>query len=291
MLANSFCHIKGVGDKAEKKLWDEGIHSWEMLFSASETSLSKAKRKRIEDELLHSKNALNTQDHAYFSRNLRSSEHWRLFREFKDSAVYLDIETTGLDIGYSTITTCVLYDGKHIKYYVNGQNLDQLVPDLQQYSVIITYNGRCFDIPFIEGIFNVKLSHSQIDLRFVLAQLGYKGGLKGCEKQFGLSRDDVEGIDGYFAVLLWREYIKGKKTALDTLLAYNCEDVLNLEHLMHCAYNLKIKNTLFEDSHTLAIPQKPESEFKADRHLVNQLLNRYAYYVIKNTLTQGNESK
>jgi len=45
MLINSFCHIKGVGDKAEKKLWDEGIHSWEMLLSASETSLSKAKRK------------------------------------------------------------------------------------------------------------------------------------------------------------------------------------------------------------------------------------------------------
>ena len=277
MLSSSFCHIKGIGGKAEQKLWDEGIHSWETFFSSAEVTLSTAKRKQIEDELVHSQKALAGKEHAYFFQKLQSSEHWRLFREFKDSAVYLDIETTGLDAQYSQITTCVLYDGRTIKYYVNGQNLEELVPALQKYSLIITYNGRCFDIPFIENSFNVKLSHSHIDLRYVLAALGYKGGLKGCEKQLGISRDDVEGIDGYFAVLLWKEYKKGKKSALDTLLAYNCEDVLNLEYLMHHAYNLKIKNTAFENTHTLVIPKKPKSEYQSDRNLVNQIIQRNAY--------------
>ncbi len=277
MLINSFSHIQGVGEKAEKRLWAEGIHTWDMFLFSLKIFVSEAKRKHINEELIYSKKAYEEKDHSYFSKKLRSTEHWRLFREFKDSVVYLDIETTGLDYGYSKMTTCVLYDGKNIKYYVNGQNLDKLIPDLLKYSTIITYNGRCFDIPFIENFFHVKLPHSQIDLRYVLAQLGYKGGLKGCEKQFGISREDTEGLDGYFAVLLWNEYKKGKLSALDTLLAYNCEDVLNLEFLMHQAYNLKIKDTVFEHSHFLVIPQKPKSEFHADRNLVNQLLQRYSH--------------
>jgi uncharacterized protein YprB with RNaseH-like and TPR domain len=143
--------------------------------------------------------------------------------------------------------------------------------------VIVTYNGKGFDIPFIEATFKVTLPHSQIDLRYVLAQLGYKGGLKGCEKQFGLSRDDLEGIDGYFAVLLWKEYKKGKQSALDTLLAYNCEDVLNLEYLMHHAYNLKLKTTGIDASQPLSIPKKPKAEFQSDPVLVKQLMQRYSY--------------
>ena len=277
MLTNSFCHIQGLGDKAEKKLWAEGIHNWDMFLSADTVNLSKAKKEKVREALVSSQKALDNQEHSYFSQQLKSSEQWRLFKEFKDSVVYLDIETTGLDVGYSQITTCVLYDGKTINYYVNGQNMDDLIPDLKPYSVIVTYNGKCFDIPFIEGTFNVKLPHSQIDLRYVLAQLGFKGGLKVCEKHFGLARNDLEGIDGYFAVLLWKEFKRGKQSALDTLLTYNCEDVLNLEYLMHHAYNLKLKTTCFEETHTLKIPKKPESDYQADGVLVKQLMHRFGY--------------
>ena len=51
---------------------------------------------------------------------------------------------------------------------------------------LITYNGKLFDIPFIENFFNVELNHAQIDLRYILKSLGYVGGLKSCEKQLGL---------------------------------------------------------------------------------------------------------
>jgi uncharacterized protein len=277
MLSSSFSHIKGVSTKTEEKLWNEGIHNWELFLSSDIPSLTKQKKKKIEDAILQSKKALESGLLDYFSTNLRSADHWRMFPDFRDSVVYLDIETTGLDVGYSDLTTCVLYDGHETKYYVNGQNLDDLIPDLQKYDLIVTYNGKCFDIPFLEGTFDVKLPQAHIDLRYVLAQLGYKGGLKGCEKQLGISRDDLDGIDGYFAVLLWEEYKKGKASALDTLLAYNCEDVLNLEILMHYAYNLKIKNTIFEATHTLTNPEKKQSIYKPDLTLVNQLMQTQTY--------------
>ena len=114
-----------------------------------------------------------------------ANQSWRLFPEFRDSTAYLDIETTGLDRQFNKITTIAIYDGHKIKAYVNGQNLDNFIEDIQQYKVIVTYNGKSFDIPFIETFFNISLNHAQIDLRYVLYSLGFRGGLKGVERQFG----------------------------------------------------------------------------------------------------------
>ena len=99
--------------------------------------------------------------------------------------------------------------------------------------VIITYNGKSFDVPFIERYFDIQLNQAHIDLRYILASLGYKGGLKSCEIQLGFNRGDLTDIDGFFAVLLWYDYLKNRnEKALETLLAYNIQDVLTLEMLM-----------------------------------------------------------
>ena len=59
---------------------------------------------------------------------------------------------------------------------------------------------------FIESYFNIQLNHAHIDLRYILQSLGFRGGLKGCERQLGIDRGDLRDIDGFFAVLLWHEY-------------------------------------------------------------------------------------
>jgi len=80
----------------------------------------------------------------------------------------------------------------------------------------------------------------------VLFSLGFRGGLKGCERQLGMGRGDLKDIDGYFAVLLWDEYQRtGDQKVLDTLLAYNIQDTINLENLMVTAYNMKLRQTPF----------------------------------------------
>ena len=68
----------------------------------------------------------------------------------------MDIETTGLDRYFNDITTIALYNGKSIQTYVQGQNLEDFIEDIQKYNVIVTYNGKCFDIPFIEYFFNIR---------------------------------------------------------------------------------------------------------------------------------------
>ena len=216
---------------------------------------------------------------AYFSNLLPSNQCWRLFPEFRNSTVYLDIETTGLDRYFNDITTIVLYDGQAIKTYVQGQNLDDFIEDIQKYKVIVTYNGKSFDIPFIEHYFNIQLDHAQIDLRYVLYSLGFSGGLKGCERQLGMDRGDLRDIDGFFAVLLWDEYQKtSDPKALETLLSYNIQDTINLENLMVTAYNLKLKDTPFYETHMIADSPPPVNPYSADLATVDRIKNSSQYW-------------
>jgi uncharacterized protein YprB with RNaseH-like and TPR domain len=184
-----------------------------------------------------------------------------------------------MDVFGNEITTIALYDGESIKYYVQGQNLDAFMDDIEQYNVIVTYNGKTFDVPFIEKYFGIRMGHAHIDLRYVLKSLGYSGGLKRCEKALGLDRGDLDGVDGFFAVLLWQEFRQtGNIKALETLLAYNIEDVVNLETLMVLAYNMKLKETPFSRTHVLPPPKIPDIPFKPDRPTIERIRQRWQFY-------------
>jgi hypothetical protein len=178
------------------------------------------------------------------------------------------------------VTTIAVYDGNSIVTYVQGHNLHEFKEDIQKYRVLVTYNGKCFDVPFLESHFGIKLKQVHIDLRYVLKSLGYMGGLKGCERKAGIDRGDLEGVDGYFAVLLWNEYQRNKNDkALETLLAYNVQDVVNLETLMVLSYNLKLKETPFNESHQLAVPSSPRIPFQVDLGTIDRIRGAMGSYM------------
>ncbi|MES9905545.1 MAG: ribonuclease H-like domain-containing protein [Sedimenticola sp.] len=251
-------------------IWDAGIKSWDDFKVSKTNPLSPNKVRSILDKIESSKEAIINDNPSHFL-SLPPKERWRLFAEFKHLVAYVDIETTGLSREFDEITTGVIYDGCEIKTYVRGVNLEYFIDDIKKYPIIVTYNGQAFDIPFIEKHFGATLNNISIDLRYILSSLDISGGLKGCEKHFGLERDNLEGIDGHVAVLLWSEYIKGTKNALDTLLAYNIEDTVNLEHLMHQAYNLRINDIFNEEAYLLKIPEKQMPLFSSDLDLVKSL--------------------
>ncbi len=278
MLKNTFQHIPGIGNKSEADIWNSGIMCWDDFTKRVSVKMPAKKTAKICQYIAESQKHL-TYNYTpnYFSNLLPSKLHWRFFPEFMDSAVYLDIETDGLDSYNGKITTIALYDGQNIFHYTNGFNLNDFKNDIMKYKLIITYNGKSFDIPFIEQFFEIKITQTHIDLRYILASLGFKGGLKGCEKALGIDRKELDGVDGYLAVLLWEDYIKNKnEKALKTLLAYNIEDVLNLDYLMVTAYNMKVKETPFK---TLQLKTRPvpESPFKTDTTTVKRLMNSQKY--------------
>jgi len=279
MLSNTFCHIPRVSPKVEERLWAEGLLSWEAMQKASKLPVTRVTLETVQRHIQESLLNLEDDNPHYFADHLPANLQWRLFPEFRHSIAYLDIETTGLSAGANAVTTIALYDGLTIKYYIQGQNLGDFARDIEEYKLLVTYNGKCFDIPFLRQTFGLPLQQAHIDLRYVLFKLGFRGGLKGCEKQMGIERHELEGVDGFMAVCLWEDYQRRHNSrALDTLLAYNIADVLGLETLLVKAYNLLLKPTPFETTHTISLPTPPENPFKADVSTLRRLMSELPWH-------------
>ena len=282
MLRHTFIHLPGIGPKTERSLWRKGIHSWDFFNDETEwcgLPIGRSKCEALRARLKICDEKLRDLDPRYFADALPSAHLWRLFSNFRECVAYLDIETTGLGGTNDHITTAALYDGRRVSHYIYGDNLDLLARDLRNYKILVTYNGACFDLPFISNYFGIEIDHVHIDLRYLLAGLGYRGGLKLCEKNLGIDRREIDGVDGWFAVMLWREYGKNRDLkALETLLAYNIADTINLENLMVQAFNMKVDETPFQEL-KLPLPCPPSVSFKPDPALISELRERcFSFY-------------
>ena len=94
-----------------------------------------------------------------------------------------------------------------------------------------------------------------------------------------MDRGDLSDIDGFFAVLLWDEYqLTGDQKVLDTLLAYNIQDTINLENLMVTAYNMKLKDTPFYETQMIAEPTLPVNPYSVDLETVDKIKRSPQYW-------------
>src|SRR5262249_26831735 len=140
-----------------------------------------------------------------------------------------------------------IYDGWRLRQYVRGQNLEQFPEALEDAAMIVTFFGTGFDLPFLRRAFpQMPIPQMHVDLCFLLKRLGYRGGLKRIEQQFGIQRSaQTTGLSGWDAVRLWREYRYQKRQgSLDTLLAYNAEDVRNMADLLAEGYRKMARKLL-----------------------------------------------
>jgi uncharacterized protein YprB with RNaseH-like and TPR domain len=238
-LKNTFLHIPGIGYRTEKRIWESGIRTWnQCLRRTSRLPLGSGQKEVVLGEISRSLEQLDRGNQGFFREKLPNRELWRAFPEFRDSIAYLDIETTGLSPYNDDITVIGLYDGNDVHTFVQGINMKDFEEAIQRYKLIVTYNGAGFDLRFIEEAFSgINLNQIHIDLRFPLYRIGLKGGLKTIERNVGIRRtEETQDLDGFDAVRMWREYESGSQGSLDLLVAYNREDIVNLETLMRIAY-------------------------------------------------------
>lgn len=151
---------------------------------------------------------------------------------------YLDIETTGLSPSGSELTVIGIYrengsSDEVIQLVGDEISLAGLTDSLENTSMLYTYNGSRFDLPFIKAKLGIDLTEhcSHEDLMYACWRRKLKGGLKSVERQLGIERE-LTDIDGLMAVRLWHEYVNcGNEESLSRLLRYNEEDVVNLRVL------------------------------------------------------------
>ena len=149
---------------------------------------------------------------------------------------YLDIETTGLNPARGEITVigiCLEHGHHQTVIQLLGDDISYagLLKTIGNVHILYTYNGTRFDLPYIRTRLGIDLTEycHHIDLMYECWRRKLYGGLKRVEKQLNIKRK-LREIDGRMAVTLWYDYkFYGDQQAMDTLLEYNKEDVLNLK--------------------------------------------------------------
>ena len=248
MIRNSFIFLERIGDKLEQNIWNSGVNDWDDFLKKNQIKgLSRHRKLYYDRKILNARKALYNFDSGYFLDLLPQSETWRLYNFFKEDAIFLDIETTGLSKQNDDITVIGLYDGVNTKTMIRGINLDMegLRKELQKYKMIVTFNGASFDLPFIEKRYpNLLPKIPNFDVRSITDRLGLKGGLKNIEKTLGIKRSNiVEKLYGGDALTLWKMYrATGDDYYLNLLVEYNEYDILNLKTVAEqCVKKMKEK--------------------------------------------------
>jgi uncharacterized protein YprB with RNaseH-like and TPR domain len=146
---------------------------------------------------------------------------------------YLDIETTFS----GAISVIGIYRPDHGTIQLVGSGVRDLplYEALEGIQTLVTFNGSTFDLPVIRRHLyaDLKREFEHCDLLYICRRKGLRGGLKKVEELLGIGRATA-GITGWDAPRLWHRYeVYGDHGALQTLLEYNREDVVNLPVLEH----------------------------------------------------------
>ncbi len=236
MLTQTFCCFDGISASGERRLWSQACLEWRDLLVLEPAALSRGKLARVREQIAQAEVALSAGCLDYFLNRLSNPDKVRVLPHVLEAAGFLDIETSGLGAD-AEVTTVALVCGGRPRIYIRGRNLDNLLRDLADVRLLVTYNGSSFDLPRLRKAFRIDLAVPHLDLRYVLEALGYRGGLKRCEHQLGVRRDG-EALTGADAVVLWESYQAGDEEALETLVRYNLQDAVSLQVLAVKAYNL-----------------------------------------------------
>ncbi|SFS78756.1 ribonuclease H-like domain-containing protein [Halostagnicola kamekurae] len=242
-IENSFIPVRGVGEATERRLWANGVTHWDEFEGEV---VGETLADRIESFIDEGTTHLSRGDMSFFADAFPDSSHWRLYENVADEACFLDIETTGLSSETDDVTTVSVHRGGETKTFVNGDDLTagRLQTELEAASLLVTFNGKRFDVPFLETCYDVDVSVPHVDLMYPCKKLGFDGGLKQIERDLGIDRDKPD-LSGRDAVRLWHEYERGDEAALETLIEYNRDDTANLEPLMEIVSS-RLHETVFE---------------------------------------------
>lgn len=230
MLRRTFLHLPGVGEATERRWWARGWLDWQDALQGDCSPAQAA-------ALARSIEAFEQGQWRWFERMLGAAHKWRAWGELKHRAVFVDVETDG-GYGPESITIVGAFDGREVRAFVADENLQEAADYLENFSLLVTYNGARFDLPLLRSRFTHRLQNFiHLDLRYPLHRLGLRGGLKKIEALFGLERSaETKGLNGWDAVRLWREWREGSEDARRVLLSYNAEDVRHLQPLAEWVY-------------------------------------------------------
>jgi hypothetical protein len=237
VIRRTFQLLPSVGPWRERDLWARGVTSWDQ-FPAEGVVMSPKLDGAARLRIAEARTALEVRDLARLAQLVPAREHWRLYGDFADEAVFFDIEMDGRENGRPTVVS--LFDREGLHVFIQDRNLDALQQALERRRIWVTFNGAVYDVPILRRYFGTLAAPAvHIDLKTVCRRLRLTGGLKHIEDQLGLGRPPhLKGTNGLDAVRLWRAYRRrADLEALRFLVEYNLYDAFQLRSILDLACN------------------------------------------------------
>lgn len=155
---------------------------------------------------------------------------------------FLDIETTGINRDSLITIIGIMMNGEH-HTCIRGQNLDDFLFLWPKIKMLVTFNGKRFDLPMLMKEFGITCIPAHIDLLNETKAWGYTGGLKSIERRMDIARVEIPVTSGVDAISAWETYANGHDhLALQDLIAYNRQDTENLVKIVEVLRRLSWRN-------------------------------------------------
>lgn len=239
-IKRNLCLLKGIGPVTEKFLQERGSQYISDLLENPRWSNEAYKvLDCIESNMVDKLRERGASDYELLA----------LFKE--DDLIFIDIETTGLWATQPLFLVGILYkenDKLKIQQYL-ARNLEEerplmeaVYPLLKKYKVMVSYNGKKFDIPYLESRWTecgmyYKLNCYQLDLLYH-ARRHFKYVFHDCrlvtleENLLGHKRDD--DIPGYLIPRAYYDFIKsGNPSLMKRILKHNALDLISLARILY----------------------------------------------------------
>lgn len=285
MLNETFLHLPGIGPLKERRLWKEGIQTWADAGTALRVPMLNHERQEV-----LSRCVVEAAEDRWdtVAGLLDPGEHWRALVHRDGDEVRplrwlaLDIETTGVRPPANRTTVIGICghatDFEPVALVADQRDWAEPLADyLLDTDVLLTFNGRQFDVPFLLDDlrrYHFEFPPFHVDLYFALRRLDITGGLKKIQQHLGFCRHgDIEDLNGYAAVLLWQDHRRGKPGALETLTRYCLEDVVVLLDLAAHGYD-RLAQSLERPWRCPAPPQISLDSFPYDPEVARRISRR-----------------
>ena len=246
ILDQSLCMLQGVSPEAEIRLRRGGVLTCEQLAKEADRYFSPRHARRIRESYEEWVIARTHGMVDWAVGHLPPGHRVRALAAYCDDALFYDIETDGTTSSGCITGISSLRNGE-VRSFWRGHNLAEFLVEWSKARIVVSFNGKRFDTPIVTKAFGLAAVPVQIDLMDEAAHYGYRGGLKVVEKRFGFKRETEGCAAGRDAIRLWEEYAAtGSRKYLDTLLAYNREDVLALVAVAKSVLRLSLENTMID---------------------------------------------
>lgn len=243
ILDQSLCLLDGVSPEAEIRLRRSGVLTCRQLATEAERHFSLRHAERIRESFAQMESAARLGLADWFVGHFPCGHRVRAIPEFAADTLFYDIETDGMGRGAAVTCVTTLRAGR-ARTFVRGRDLDGFLEEWAAAKLLVGFNSKRFDTPFVCKEFGLAAAPAQIDLMDEAGHYGLRGGLKAIEKRVGFGRETVGCANGADAIECWRRWRdEADAAALDTMLAYNREDVLSLRHLVRHLLRLSLENT------------------------------------------------